>query len=335
LAVRHYCGDNPFNEHPIDGKDAGMGAQIGYLLPTREAIMEGRPEATPLLRLAEQAEELGYDSIWIGDSLTARPRHEPLTLLAAAAGRTRRVKLGTAVLLPALRNPVLLAHTVATLDQASEGRVILGYGIAGDVPNIRAEFEAAGVPFDRRVGRLIEGLQLCRALWTGDKVDWDGRWKLRGQQVGPTPAQKGGPPVWIGGSHPNALKRAAKYFDGWFPTGPEAEVVGQEWAEVLAFARTEGRAESDLTFAVYLTVAVDDSHESGLARIDRFLEAYYGVPGHVLRRRMACFGGPAEEAAEWVKGYVDAGANHVCIRFAGDHENSLKAKAALRQQMGG
>src|SRR6185436_2274268 len=100
-----------------------MPVRIGYLLPTRESVMEGHPEAAPLLALAERAEGLGYDSIWIGDSLTSRPRHEPLTLLAAVSGRTRKVKLGTAVLLPALRNPVLLAHSVATLDQVSNGRV--------------------------------------------------------------------------------------------------------------------------------------------------------------------------------------------------------------------
>ena len=140
-----------------------MTPKIGYLLPTRESIMEGRPETAPLLRLAQKAEDLGYDSVWIGDSLLARPRHEPSTLLAAVAGRTTRVALGTAVLLPALRNPVVLAHQVATLDQISEGRVILGVGIAADTPPIRAEFEAAGVPFDKRVGRMQEGLRLCRA----------------------------------------------------------------------------------------------------------------------------------------------------------------------------
>ena len=312
-----------------------MSAQIGYLIPTREAVMEGRPEAKPLMRLANVAEDLGYDSVWIGDSLTARPRHEPLTLLAGIAGATSRVKLGTAVLLPALRNPVLLAHTVSTLDQVSDGRVILGYGIAGDVPNIRAEFESASVPFDKRIGRMIEGLQLCRALWTGDKVDWDGRWQLQSQQIGPTPVQAGGPPVWIGGSHANALKRAAKHFDGWFPTGPGAEECGQQWQEVQAHAKALERPASDLSFAVYLTLALDDSHENGIARIDKFLESYYGVPGHVLRRRMASFGGPAEEAAAFVKSYVDQGASHICIRFAGDHERSLQAMAQLRAQMGG
>ena len=116
---------------------------IGYLLPTRELVMAGHPEAAPLLKLAEQAAALGFDSIWAGDSLLARPRHEPLTLLAAVAARVQRVGIGTAVLLPALRNPVVMAHQIATLDQVAEGRLILGVGIAADVPNIRSEFTAA------------------------------------------------------------------------------------------------------------------------------------------------------------------------------------------------
>src|SRR6266436_3085292 len=172
--------------------------RVGYLLPTRERVMEGRDETASLLALAERAEGLGYDSIWVGDSLLARPRHDPLTLLAAVAARTQRATLGTAVFLPALRNPVVLAHQLATLDQISEGRLVLGAGIANDLPNIRAEFAAAGVPFERRVGRMMEGLRLCRALWTGKPVDWDGRWKLKAAVLGPTPHRSGGPPIWIG-----------------------------------------------------------------------------------------------------------------------------------------
>ena len=184
-----------------------MTLRIGYLLPTREQIMEGRPEVAPLLDLAEKAEQLGFDSLWVGDSLLARPRHKPLTLLAAVAGRTRRAALGTAVLLPALRNPVLLAHQAATLDQASEGRLILGVGIAADVPNIRAEFKAAGVPFEKRVGRMLEGLRLCRALWSGEEVDWDGRWQVTKGRLAPMPHRPGGPPIWNGQRLPGAETR--------------------------------------------------------------------------------------------------------------------------------
>src|SRR5438046_7872952 len=152
-----------------------MTVELGVLLPTREAVMSGHPETAPLLAMAERAEASGFDAVWIGDSLIARPRHEPLTLLAAVAARTQRVKLGTAVLLPALRNPVVLAHVVGTLDRIAEGRVILGVGIAADAPPIRKEFAAAGVPFERRVGRFLETLEICQALWTRAHVSFRGK----------------------------------------------------------------------------------------------------------------------------------------------------------------
>src|SRR5713226_3508050 len=100
--------------------------EFGVRIPTREAVMSGRPETGSLLAMAERAEAAGFDSVWIGDSVTARPRQEPFPLLAAFAGRSRRVLLVTGVLLPALRQPVVLAHVVGTLDRVAEGRVILG-----------------------------------------------------------------------------------------------------------------------------------------------------------------------------------------------------------------
>src|SRR5947209_11645105 len=187
-----------------------MPVRIGYLLPPRERVMEGRPETVPLLALAERAEALGYDSIWVGDSITARPRHEPLTLLSAVAARTRRAELGTAVLLPALRNPVVLAHGIATLDQISQGRFILGVGIASDVQNIRAEFVACGVPFDKRVGRMLEGLRLARELWTGQPITWNGRWVMETAVHGPVSHRPGDPPIWIGGIVRTSLERGGR-----------------------------------------------------------------------------------------------------------------------------
>ena len=310
-----------------------MAAKIGYLLPTREQVMEGKPDAAPLLALAERAESLGYDSVWVGDSLLARPRHEPITLLAGVAGRTSRVELGTAVLLPTLRNPVLLAHQVATLDQVSAGRVILGVGIASDVPNIRAEFESAGVPFEKRIGRMLEGLRLCKAFWTGEPVNWEGRWTVTDGTLAPTPYRKGGPPIWGGGSAPGALKRAARYFDGWFPTGPDAGRWKKQWDEVQAHAREAGRDPGEITPAIYLTVAIDDDAAKADARIDAFLQQYYGQRPDLLKKRQACFGGSADAAADWLRGYVEAGAQHLVLRFAGDHDRTLETMAALRDKL--
>ena len=311
-----------------------MAPRIGYLLPTREQVMEGRPEAAPLLALAERAEGLGFDSIWVGDSLLARPRHDPMTLLAAAAARTKKAELGTAVLLPALRNPVLLAHQIATLDQVSEGRLILGVGFASDRPNIRAEFAAAGVPFEKRVGRMMEGLRLCKALWTGNAVDWDGRWHVAGGVLAPTPHRPGGPPLWIGGNLPASLERAGKWFDGWFPNAPDHAAYAAHWGQIRAIAEAAGRDPATMTGAIYLTVSLDADPARADTRLNAFLEGYYGQPAEVLRRRQVCYAGPAGGVAAWLAGYAQAGASHLVLRFAGDHERHLEALAEVRTSLG-
>jgi len=277
---------------------------------------------------------VGFDSVWIGDSLLARPRHEPLILLAAIAGRTKRVELGTAVLLPTLRNPVILAHQVATLDQISQGRVILGVGIAADVPSIRAEFEAAGVPFEKRVGRMMEGLRLCKAFWRGEPVDWDGRWKVEQGTLAPTPHRPGGPPIWVGGSAPASRERAAKHFDGWFPTGPEPTAWAAEWREVQDIAQAAGRGPDEVTGALYLTMALDDDAAVARRRIDQYMEQYYGAAAAVLAKSQASYGGPAAGAAEWLQGYADAGASHLVLRFVGDHERHMDAIMEIRGSLG-
>ena len=308
--------------------------KLGYLLPTREQIMEGRPETGPMLELATRAEAMGFDSIWGGASLLARPRHEPRTLLAGVAGRVPRVQIGTAVLLPALRNPVLLAHQVATLDQVSEGRLILGVGIAADRPNIRAEFTAAGVPFDKRVGRMMEGLRLCKALWTGQPVDWDGRWQVSQGVLAPTPYRPDGPPLWIGGNLQASLERAGKSFDGWFPIAPSPELFATQWADIKQAARAAGRDAARMTGAMYLTVAIDENTQRADDRLNAFLEGYYGEPAARSRRRQASYAGPEAGVAEWLHNYAQAGASHLMIRFAGDHEQQLAAMARVRVSLG-
>jgi len=311
-----------------------MSPRIGYLLPTRESVMEGRPAAAPLMALAERAEALGYDSVWVGDSLLARPRHEPITLLAGVAGRTKRVALGTAVLLPALRNPVVLAHQVATLDQVSKGRVILGVGIATDVQNIRDEFEAAGVPFDKRVGRMLEGLRLCRALWRGEPVDWNGRWTVKQGVLGPVPHQPGGPPIWIGGAAEASVERVGREFEGWFPNGPAPEKVADMWTRMQAVARENGRDPSAMTAATYLTLAIDDDAARANAVIDSFLERYYGQPAALMRKRQPSYGGPLEGAIAWLAAYAAVGVSHFVLRFAGEHERHLELLAGVAGKIG-
>jgi probable F420-dependent oxidoreductase len=307
-----------------------MSVEFGVLLPTREAVMSGRPETAPMLAMAERAEAAGFDSVWIGDSLIARPRHEPLTLLAAVAARTRRVRIGTAVLLPALRHPVVLAHVVGTLDRVAEGRVILGVGIAGDTPAIRKEFAAAGVPFERRVGRFLEMLEICRALWSRDHVSFSGKhFTLEDVTMEPKPHRPGGPPIWIGGSGPTALREAAR-FDAWFPTGPSVEFFAEHWPRVQAAARAAGRAPDAVTGAAYVTLALDPSPAAAEQRLHGFLETYYAAPARVILARQACYAGPIEGCVEWLQRWIDTGVRHIALRFAGGDQLAQVDEAAAR-----
>lgn len=301
----------------------------GYLLPTREAVMAGEPATGRLLDLAARAEGLGYGALWVGDSLLARTRHEPLTLLAAVAARTARALVGTAVLLPALRNPVVLAQVVATLDRVAEGRLVLGVGVGADTPASRAEFAAAGVPFEQRVGRLAHGLELCRRLWSGEPVDWDGPyWTVAGQSLQPTPRRPGGPPIWGGGSAEPALRRAGRRFDGWFPVGGGPDRFRTGLAAVREAAADAGRDAGAVTGAVYVTLALDDDAARAEQQLDAFLAEYYApAPATVMRKAQNCYAGPVAGVPEYLAAFTEAGASHVCIRLCGDHERNLEAVA--------
>ncbi|MEC7490603.1 MAG: LLM class flavin-dependent oxidoreductase [Pseudomonadota bacterium] len=317
-----------------------MVLQLGYLLPTRERIMVGKHEVQEILKLGEIADELGVDSIWVGDSLLAKPRHDPLTLIGAIAGRTKRVRVGTAVLLPMLRNPVLLAHQVATLDQISEGRVILGIGTARDVPAIRMEFKAAGVPFEKRIGRMLEQIRLCRALWKGEPVDWKGLWTVEQGHLAPKPYTEGGPEIWSGGGVEAALKRSARYFNGWFPSGSG---TGKDWAkawnEVRRFAKDAGRDPEDITGAVYVTLSINDNQLQADTELDEYLSSYYLAPAEVIRCQQYCFAGSRSGAIDWLGEFAEGGASHICIRFTGSDdvtqmEELIRMRDELRSRAG-
>jgi len=307
-----------------NGGGGGDDVSIGYLIPTREAIMSGRPETADLLDLAKRAEELGYHSVWAGDSLVARPRHEPLTLLTAIAAQTSRITVGTAVLLPALRHPVAMAHQVATLDRISEGRLVLGVGVAADTPAIRAEFAAAGVPFERRVGRLNDHLALCRALWSGAEITHHGEfYSVDGITIGPSPHTPGGPPLWMAGSIRAAQRRVGTRYDGWMPIGP-SHSYAEGLANVRGAATEAGRDRDEITPAAYLTISLHDDRATAERNLDEFLASYYSARSSAIRSWQACFAGPVQDLRTWIDEFVAAGARHLVLRFVGDHEHHLE-----------
>jgi alkanesulfonate monooxygenase SsuD/methylene tetrahydromethanopterin reductase-like flavin-dependent oxidoreductase (luciferase family) len=189
------------------------------------------------------------------------------------------------------------------------------------------------VPFEKRVGRMLEGLRLCRALWSGEPVTWNGRWAMENVTLGPVPHRPGGPPIWIGGMVRASLERVGRLYDGWFPNAPDPERYRTQWQEIRTIARDAGRDPEAITGAVYLTLTIDDDTAAAEARMNRFMETYYGQPAAAMRARQANYAGPADGAVRFLKGFAEAGANHLVVRIAGAPERQMEQIAKLREQL--
>jgi probable F420-dependent oxidoreductase len=289
--------------------------QIGFLLPTRDRIVLGDHDVGLLIRLARLSEELGLHSVWAGDSPVTRQRADVLTLMPAVAAVTERITLGTAVLLPALRHPIPLAHQLATIDRIADGRLIAGMGGGFPNPATEAQFEAIGVDFKRRTSRLEESIAVMRRLWCEDAVTFEGRhFRFRDITVAPKPTRTGGPPIWLAGGGERALRRVGLTADGWLPYPPSWETYGEERAVL----------PPSVTPALYATLCIDDDPERARHRLRTSIERYYNAPLEFIESIQAMYAGPPEGAAAWLDRYVDSGAKHVVIRLAvDDHEAAL------------
>src|SRR5688572_18041189 len=298
---------------------------IGILVPTRGVVMQSarRPPVDECWAMARLADQAGYDAVWVGDSIVAKPRLEPLTTLAYVAGMTTRVRLGTAVLLPALRHPVVLGGQLANVDQISRGRLVVGVGVGWSLPSAEREWAACGADHKRRVRRLEEHVAVWRRLWRGEPLTERGEdYELTGHTFGPLPWTEAGPPVLItagnrGEMLPAQFERFARLGDGIITTyiHPEECGVIRELAEA-ALAR-HGRAGAAFPLCVYTTVRMEDDVRTAERVTTEFLAAYYG--GGVSERGLMGLG-PRDVVVGALRRYAEAGATDLCIRFIGDDQ---------------
>ncbi|MDH6128162.1 LLM class flavin-dependent oxidoreductase [Kitasatospora sp. GP82] len=312
------------------------GPRFGVVLPGRETVIAQNHYARHLAGLSALAEESGYDSIWAGESPLARSRMDPLLALAAASAVTARVELGTAVLLP-LRSPVQLAHELACLDRLSGGRLVAGVGAGFRSAATEAEFTAYGVPFKERVGRLAETAEICRLLWTsqGKPVSYRGKYhRIDDVVLLPVPERPGGPALWLAGATDFALRRAGTGYAGWMPTSTTAAEFAEGWTKVQEAAAEAGRTAEEVTPAVYLTIAVDEDAERAERTLQDFVGSYYRLDLPTMRTTQGIYGGTARQVAEWVQGYLDAGARHVVFRLATSDLGEESYRAAMHRIAG-
>jgi alkanesulfonate monooxygenase SsuD/methylene tetrahydromethanopterin reductase-like flavin-dependent oxidoreductase (luciferase family) len=304
---------------------------FGLLLPTREFVMTGHQTVRPLLDLAEAAEQAGFDSVWAGDSFAARPRVDPLVLLSAVAGRTTSLTLGTAVLLGSLRHPIPTAHAIASLDRLSQGRLILGLGAGFPYPATEAEFQAAGIPFKQRIGRLTETIRLWRAIWGSEEpVSFQGKyWQIEDLRPLPLPERPGGPLLLLAGEGQQALKRAGELVGGWLTYSPTPVAFGEHWEAVQGAARAAG--QPDPISAVYMTITLDEDQQRARHILDQYLTAYYGFGAEVIGQIQALYAGGEAGFKEWIADYLQAGPRHVIIRLGvlDQYDKALERLAPL------
>ncbi len=295
---------------------------IGYLLPTREQVMSASgPDFPQIFALAEQAEAAGFDSVWVGDSVLARPRLEALTTLAAVAARTRRVRLGTAILLPALRQPVVLANEIANVDLIAGGRLVLGLGIASKGDAITREFQACGVPHIQRIGRFEETIEIVRRLWSEPQVTFKGRYfELDKVTLGLKSSQRGGPRLWLAGHTENPLRRVAKLGDGWLPNPASPEIFTTAMARLDALCKEAGRDPTTIHRAVYTTINVNADATQAEQELRAFTEGYYSSPYDVQKNRQSLCAGNAKTCIAWLRSYAAAGAQTIVVRLGGPNQ---------------
>ncbi len=301
------------------------GMRVGVLIPTRGVVMASarRPDVDLCWRMARLADRAGYDAVWVGDSIVAKPRLEAVTTLAYLAGITERVRLGTAVLLPALRHPVVLANELANVDHMSRGRLVLGLGVGWSLPSAELEWAACGAGHKRRVRRLEEHVEIWRMLWRGEPVTYRGDDAvLTEHTIGPLPWNPQGPPVLITAANrgemlPAQFERFARLGDGIITTYIEAEDcrrVRERADEALA---KRGRSLPGFPLCVYTTVRFEDDVRTAERRTGEFLAAYYGGGVH-MRGTMGL--GPPDAVITALQRYAAAGVTDLCLRFVGDDQ---------------
>ena len=294
--------------------------EFGLLLHTRHLIRAGQAVSPveALWRTAVQAEELGFSHVWVGDSprlsLLDRAHADCLAMMAALAARTSRIKIGTVPLIVALRNPVLLAHALATLDVISAGRILIGASSGHQYAYAEREFTACGVPFRQKAGRLNESIALMRRLWAEGPFSFSGKY-YRFDEIGiePKPVQES-IPIWLAaGDNENALRRVARLADGWFTVAHSAEEFTARRRKIDFYAKEYGRRGETIPAALFATfhlaVGGARAQEEGWS----LAEKYFCQPRAQLSHLTPFFGTP-EECARELQPYVDAGLTAVVAR---------------------
>lgn len=300
------------------GLDQGF-TGAGFAVP--QVFPDGRIDLAVIRDVSARAEEMGYDSLWVQERIIGSSRSlEPLALLSYLAAVTDTVRLGVSVLVLPLRSPPQLAKTLATLDVLSGGRLTVGVGLGGGDANA----EAYGIEPGRRVRRFLEALSVMDALWKDESADFEGEmYRMAGATMAPKPIQKPRPPVWFGARAEPAIRRAARYGDGWMGAGSSSADDFRESVGVLRNAlEAEGKDPATFPVSKRVYVAIDDDADRAERRLTDWFGHHYGNPEMAAR---VSIWGSADHCYEQIDAIIEAGAEHLLLNPVFDYDEHLDA----------
>ncbi len=285
--------------------------KIGVTIPNNWGI----EDVQQVLAFGPLAEQLGFDSVWvmdhlfnngyIGERLKDKPYYHPLATLSHLSATTQRVLLGTSVLVLPYHNPVEVAKYAASLDQMSGGRVTLGVGVGA----MTEEFQALGISMRQRGSLTNECIAIMKELWTNTDASYHSRrWNFDEIKFSPKPLQKPYIPLWIGGSSPGALKRAATLGDGWHPSGVSPEEFSMGCREILELARASGRDPESLSMSARVEIEVSPGPSSDRA---------------ASRARLS--GADSGAMIAGIQAYQTVGVEHIVLALNSGDVDKLKA----------
>jgi probable F420-dependent oxidoreductase len=277
--------------------------KLGLNVSNDERLIEGKPSHfSDFLAIVQTAEQMGFDSFWLADHLLWRPPGEEergfwesLTFLSGLAAVTSRIQLGPLVACTAFRHPALLAKMVASLDEISQGRFILGLGAGRYKP----EFQAFGYPYDHLVSRFEEALQIILPLLKEGHVDVSGKYyQARNCILRPRGPSAGRIPIWIGAKGPRMLHLTARYADAWVFTGWgkcfKADRLAGEYARLLEACQLVGRDPATL-------------------ELTAITEVQFLAPGQARDPDDEGISGDAEGIARDLRAFAEAGVQHLIV----------------------
>jgi len=266
-----------------------------------------KPAEMRLVReFVRRAEDLNFESLWVQEQiLGSAPVLDPIGLLTYASALTSRTRLGISMLTSIVYNPVQLAKTLSSLDQMCNGRLTVGISLGGPTPAT-----VSGCA-DRRVRRFVEGFEVMKALWTQSPASFEGTlWNFKDVAMEPKPVQKPYPPVWFGARQPAALRRAARYADGWMSPSSSLEDFSSRRDVVVRALEESGRDPATFAISKRLYIAVDEDENRAQQRLREWFGVRYKDPAEA--DRVALWGSPAK-CIEKLRAFIAAGAEHLLL----------------------